>query len=435
MKFLRTNQGNFREEFKKIVSRNNGGASEVDEVVRSILAKVREGKDEALLALTKKWDKVKLTSDSLEVSRKEIEEAHRQVTSLELRSLKLAAKRIERFHRKKLPSSWSTSDEEGIILGQVIKPLERVGIYVPGGKAAYPSTVLMNAIPARVAGVKELIMVTPAIRGEINPYVLVAAELTRIDRIFKVGGAQAIGALAYGTETIPRVDKIVGPGNIYVATAKRQIFTQVGIDIIAGPSEILVLSDGSGEPAFIAADLLSQAEHDEQAISILITTSIAFANKVKNILISQLRELRRREIAEVAIKNNGVIIIARDLTEAVDLANQFAPEHLELAVKNSRAILKQIKNAGAIFLGHYSPEAVGDYLAGPNHVLPTGGTARFSSPLGVEDFLKRSNVIFFKKKRLQDLSDDIIRIANLEGLDGHAKAIEIRMGVRRKRAI
>jgi histidinol dehydrogenase len=435
MKFLRTNQANFREEFRNIVSRNNGETSEVEEVVRSILTKVREGGDEALISLTKKWDRVKLTPGSLEVSRREIEEAQHRVTSQELRSLKLAAKRIESFHRKKLPSSWSTSEEEGITLGQVVQPLERVGLYVPGGKAAYPSTVLMNAIPARVAGVKELIMSTPAIRGEINPYVLVAANLTGINRIFKVGGAQAIGALAYGTETIPRVDKIVGPGNIYVATAKRQIFTKVGIDIIAGPSEILVLSDGSGEPAFIAADLLSQAEHDEQAISILITTSIAFANKVKNNLISQLRELKRREIAEVAIKSNGVIIVARDLTEAVDLVNQFAPEHLELAIKNTRAILKRIRNAGAIFLGNYSPEAVGDYLAGPNHVLPTGGTARFSSPLGVEDFLKRSNVIFFKKKRLQDLSEDIIRIANLEGLDGHAKAVEIRMGVRRKRAV
>jgi histidinol dehydrogenase len=435
MKFLRTNQAHFREEFKKIVSRNNGEASEVEDVVRSILARVREGGDEALLSLTKKWDSFKLTSGSLEVSRKEFEEARRRITSQELQSLKLAAKRIERFHRKKLPSSWSTSEENGITLGQVIQPLERVGLYVPGGKAAYPSTVLMNAIPARVAGVKEVIMATPAVRGEVSPYVLVAAELTRTDRVFKIGGAQAIGALAYGTETIPRVDKIVGPGNIYVATAKRQIFHQVGIDIIAGPSEILVLSDGSGEPAFIAADLLSQAEHDEQAISILITTSIAFANKVKNVLISQLRVLKRREIAEVAIKNNGAIIVTRDLSEAVDLANQFAPEHLELATRNSRTVLKQIKNAGAIFLGHYTPEAVGDYLAGPNHVLPTGGTSRFSSPLGVEDFLKRSNVIFFKKKQLRDLSEDVIRLANLEGLEGHAKAVEIRMGVRRKRAI
>jgi len=427
MKVLKTKDKNFPEQFRRLVSRNPLWKGDVEKAVRAILKQVEKEGDKALLKLTWKFDGVRLAWGELEVSAAEARKASRKIVYDELASLKKASRRIEAFHRRYLPKSLFRPGKRDESLGQVVKPLERVGIYVPGGKAAYPSTVLMNAIPAKVAGVEEIIMVTPPGGDGINPYVLAAAKIAGVKRIFKVGGAQAIAALAFGTKTIPRVDKIVGPGNIYVATAKRMLYSTVGVDLVAGPSEILVVTDGSCDPSFVASDLLSQAEHDEQAISILIATSPGYANRVKNHLISQLSTLRRREIAAVAIRNNGAIVIARDMSESIDLANQFAPEHLELAVKNPESLLPRIRNAGSIFLGSYTPEAVGDYMAGPNHVLPTGGTARFFSPLGVEDFITRSNVIFMSKKRLKVLGEDVMRIARIEGLEGHARSIELRL--------
>jgi len=309
----------------------------------------------------------------------------------------------------------------------MVRPLDRVGIYVPGGKAAYPSSVLMNALPAKVAGVGEIIMVVPMPGGEANPHVLAAARIAGVDRIFKVGGAQAVAALAYGTATIPRVDKITGPGNIYVATAKRLVFGQVDIDMIAGPSEILVISDGSGDPAHLAADLLSQAEHDELASSILVTTDEHFGRQVEVALAEQLRHLKRAEIARQSLARYGAIIVARNLQEAAEFSNRLAPEHLELAVADPFGLLPQIRHAGAVFLGHHTPEAAGDYLAGPNHTLPTGGTARFFSPLAVDDFVKKSSLVSFSREGLKRLGPAIVRIAELEGLEAHAKSVTIRL--------
>jgi histidinol dehydrogenase len=309
----------------------------------------------------------------------------------------------------------------------MVTPLDRVGIYVPGGKASYPSSVIMNAVPARVAGVGEVIMVAPTPGGEINPHVLVAARLSGVDRIFRIGGAQAVAALAYGTDTVPRVDKITGPGNIYVATAKKLVFGQVGIDMIAGPSEILVINDGSGSAAHVAADLLSQAEHDELASSILITTDRAFGEKVALEVERQLAELSRESIARASWEKFGAIIVAGDLDEAIAFSNRIAPEHLELAVASPFAVMPRIRNAGAIFLGHFTPEAAGDYIAGPNHTLPTGGTARFFSPLSVDDFVKKSSIIYFSEEGLERLGTDIVRIAGLEGLEAHARSVSIRL--------
>jgi histidinol dehydrogenase len=309
----------------------------------------------------------------------------------------------------------------------MVRPLDRVGIYVPGGKAAYPSSVLMNAVPAKVAGVAEVIMVVPMPGGEVNPHVLAAAKIAGVDRIFKLGGAQAVAAMAYGTESVPRVDKITGPGNIYVATAKKLVFGQVDIDMIAGPSEILVINDGSGNAAYIAADLLSQAEHDELASAILVTSSEAMAVAVQSEVEKQLQQLSRETIARQSIEDFGAIILAEDLAEAIDFSNRIAPEHLELAVDNPFVILSSIRHAGAIFMGHHTPEAAGDYLAGPNHTLPTGGTARFFSPLSLDDFVKKSSILSFSKAGLQRLGNQIIHIAELEGLEAHAKSVSIRL--------
>ena len=314
------------------------------------------------------------------------------------------------------------------MVGQKVTPLERVGIYVPGGKASYPSSVIMNAVPARVAGVREIIMVCPAPDGELNPAVLVAAELAGVDRVFRIGGAQAVAALAYGTDTIPRVDKITGPGNIYVATAKQLVFGQVGIDMIAGPSEILIINDGSGNPEAIAADLLSQAEHDQLASSVLITTAESFAEQVIAAVERQLALLPRQAIAAASWNEYGAVILVDDLAQAASFSNRLAPEHLELAVNDPFALLPLIINAGAIFMGHYTPEAVGDYLAGPNHTLPTGGTARFFSPLSVDDFVKKSSLIYLSPEGLQRLGSDVITLAELEGLDAHARSVSVRTG-------
>ncbi|HTP66840.1 MAG TPA: histidinol dehydrogenase [Geobacteraceae bacterium] len=428
MQFLDINDREFDARFAAILARGEETGKEVEQSVLDIIADVCKRGDEAVLDYTRRFDRLEAESvASLQVTEDEIDEAFAKVGDDDLAALKLAVERVAHFHGKQKQETWLSTDEEDILLGQKVTPLEKVGIYVPGGKASYPSSVIMNAVPARVAGVGELIMTAPTPGGEINPHVLVAASLSGVDRIYRIGGAQAIAALAYGTATIPRVDKITGPGNIYVATAKKLVFGRVGIDMIAGPSEILVVSDGSGNPAHVAADLLSQAEHDELASAILITTCRTFAEKVAAEVERQLGELSRESIARASWDKYGAIIIAGDLEEAVAFTNRIAPEHLELAVVNPFALLPLVRNAGAIFLGHFTPEAAGDYLAGPNHTLPTGGTARFFSPLSVDDFVKKSSIIFMAEGGLQRLGRDIVRVAGLEGLEAHARSVSIRL--------
>ena len=427
IRFLHFSDAGFAETFQAITARGETIPAGIVETVQDILADVRERGDAALCEYTERFDRLKLEPGTLEVTAAEIAQALAAVDSDTLATLQLAADRIAAFHRKQKETTWISDDEPGVQLGQMVTPLDRVGIYVPGGKAAYPSSVLMNAVPAKVAGVGEIIMVVPMPDGVVNPYVLAAAHIAGVDRIFKLGGAQAVAALAYGTATIPKVDKITGPGNIYVATAKRLVFGTVDIDMIAGPSEILVINDGSGDPAHIAADLLSQAEHDELAASILITTDEAFGHQVGEELEAQLEQLSRAAIARQSIDNFGAIIFARDLAEAAAFSNQIAPEHLELAVAEPFELLPQIRHAGAVFLGHHTPEAAGDYLAGPNHTLPTGGTARFFSPLGTEDFVKKSSLISFSEEGLNRLGKSIVKIAELEGLEAHAKSVSIRL--------
>ncbi|BCS52398.1 histidinol dehydrogenase [Geobacter sp. SVR] len=429
MLFLDIADSNFDAQFAAILARSEETGREVEQVVLDIIADVRRRGDAAVMDLTKRFDRLEATSlAELEVSETEIEAAFSQVGEKDIAALQLAVERVARFHEKQKQQTWLSTEEPDVMLGQKVTPLARVGIYVPGGKASYPSSVIMNAVPARVAGVGEIIMVAPTPGGEINPHVLVAARLSGVNRIFRIGGAQAVAALAYGTETIPRVDKITGPGNIYVATAKKLVFGQVGIDMIAGPSEILVISDGSGTPAHIAADLLSQAEHDELASSILITTDRAFGERVAAEVELQLAALSRETIARASWERYGAIIIAGSLDEAIAFSNRIAPEHLELAVSDPFAILPQITNAGAIFMGHWTPEAAGDYLAGPNHTLPTGGTARFFSPLSVDDFVKKSSIVYFSESGLKRLGEKIVRIAGLEGLEAHGKSVSIRTG-------
>lgn len=397
--------------------------------MRKILSDVRRGGDKAVERYTRKFDGVTLKG-RLFVSASEINSAMRRLGRGEVKLLESAARRIEDYHRRSLQRSWTYRDSYGSILGVKVTPVERAGIYVPGGKAAYPSTVLMNAVPAKVAGVAEVIMATPPSppsKDGINPYVLAAARVAGVTRILRAGGAQAVGALAYGTESVPKVDKITGPGNIYVATAKRLVFGTVDIDMIAGPSEILIINDGGGDPAWIAADLLSQAEHDELASSILVTTSLRMADAVRAEVRRQLKGLKRREIAAASMRRYGAVIVAGTLKEAAEISNSIAPEHLELFVDKPFALLKRIRNAGAVFLGRNTPEAVGDYIAGPNHTLPTGGTARFSSPLSVEDFMKRSSVIGFSRRGIEALGKSAATLANLEGLNAHAKSVEERL--------
>ncbi|WP_232426552.1 histidinol dehydrogenase [Desulfuromonas soudanensis] len=424
---LRFSDPGFEAAFAKIVARSETLPEGVEETVRTIIDDVRRRGDQALFELTARFDRLELTSGTVQVSEAEIDRACAAVSAVSHAALKLAAERIAAFHAKQKVETWISTTEEDVLLGQMVRPLDRVGIYVPGGKAAYPSSVLMNAVPAKVAGVPEVIMTVPTPDGVVNPHVLAAARLAGVDRIFRVGGAQAVAALAYGTESIPRVDKITGPGNIYVATAKKMVFGQVDIDMIAGPSEILVINDGSGDPAHIAADLLSQAEHDELASSILITTDEAFAGKVAAALESQLQALSRQTIARRSIEDFGAIVVAESLDDAIAFSNRIAPEHLELAVANPFEILPRIRHAGAIFMGHHTPEAAGDYLAGPNHTLPTGGTARFFSPLGVDDFIKKSSIVSFSRSGLERLGQEIIHIAELEGLEAHARSVSIRL--------
>ncbi len=429
MFFLHIRDKDFDAAFSAILSRCEESSREVEQVVLGIIADVRQRGDAAVLELTRRFDRLEAVSlAGLEVTDAEIEAAFSQVAEADVAALQLAVERVTRFHEKQKQQTWLSTEEPDVMLGQKVTPLERVGIYVPGGKASYPSSVIMNAVPARVAGVGEIIMVAPTPGGEINPHVIVAARLAGVDRIFRIGGSQAVAALAYGTETIPKVDKITGPGNIYVATAKKLVFGQVGIDMIAGPSEILVISDGSGTPAHIAADLLSQAEHDELASAILITTDRSFGEQVAAEVERQLSLLSRETIARASWEKYGAIIVAETLDEVIAFSNRIAPEHLELAVSDPFAILSKITNAGAIFMGHWTPEAAGDYLAGPNHTLPTGGTSRFFSPLSVDDFVKKSSIVYFSEGGLKRLGSDIVRIAGLEGLEAHGKSVSIRMG-------
>jgi histidinol dehydrogenase len=428
MFFLDIRDNDFSEKFGAILARGEETGREVEQTVLAIIADVRQRGDEAVLELTRRFDRLEAaTVAELEVTPDEIEAAFSKVDEADVAALILAVERVTCFHEKQKQQTWISTEEPDIMLGQKVTPLARVGIYVPGGKASYPSSVIMNAVPAKVAGVGEIVMVAPTPGGQINPHVLVAARLAGVDRIFRIGGAQAVAALAYGTETIPKVDKITGPGNIYVATAKKLVFGQVGIDMIAGPSEILVISDGSGNPAHIAADLLSQAEHDELASSILITTDRAFGERVAAEVESQLTQLSRETIARASWDKYGAVIVAADLDEVIAFSNRIAPEHLELAVRDPFAILSRITNAGAIFMGHWTPEAAGDYLAGPNHTLPTGGTARFFSPLSVDDFVKKSSIVYFSEGGLKRLGSDIVRIAGMEGLEAHAKSVSKRM--------
>ena len=427
MKIIDSKQQDIIAELKRIVNRGETATEEVANTVKDVVERVRKEGDPALLEFTEKFDRVALTLKDIKVSPEEIKGAYARVEPKKVDALKLAAQNIRAFHEKQKLTSWVNQEADGVILGQQVRPIRSAGVYVPGGKACYPSSVLMNVIPAKVAGVEQLIMCSPVPGGTLNPYILVAADIAGVADIYKVGGAQAVAAMAYGTATVPKVDKIVGPGNIYVATAKRYVFGQVDIDMIAGPSEILVIADDSADPEFVAADLLSQAEHDELASAILVTTSPALAARVDTEVERQLATLIRKDIARKAIDRFGVIVVVRDLAEASEVSNAIAPEHLELSVEQPFELLAQIKNAGAIFLGHYTPESVGDYIAGPNHVLPTGGTARFFSPLSTDDFLKKSSLIFYTKEGLDKVSEAVLQIADVEGLEAHGNTIRVRM--------
>ena len=398
---------------------------DVSDIVTGIIENVKANGDKALFEYCEKFDKAVLTS--LEVSEEEIEEAFNTVEPEFLRILRTAEENIRNFHHKQVRNSFVINEKNGVVTGQKITPIEKVGLYVPGGTAAYPSTVLMDSVPAKIAGCKEICIVTPPSKdGKVNPVILAAAKIAGVDRIFKVGGAQAVAALAYGTETVPKVDKIVGPGNAFVAEAKRQVFGMVSIDMIAGPSEILVVADGKSNPEFVAADLLSQAEHDKNASAVLVTDSIDLANAVSDALERQIPMLERQEIARASIDNNGKIIVAENITAGIEIANEIAPEHLELCLDNPFDYLDSVKHAGSIFMGRYCPEALGDYYAGPNHTLPTSGTARFSSALGVDDFVKKSQFTYYTESALKEVYKDVAFFANKEGLTAHGKSATIR---------
>ena len=398
---------------------------DVADIVTDIIENVKQNGDKALFEYCEKLDKAKLSS--LEVSAEEIDEAFKAVEPRFIEILKKAAENIREFHKKQVRNSFIINEQDGIVTGQKVTPIEKVGLYVPGGTAAYPSTVLMDSIPAKIAGCNEICITTPpSSDGKVNPVILAAAKIAGVDRIFKIGGAQAVAALSYGTETVPKVDKIVGPGNAFVAEAKRQVFGRVSIDMIAGPSEILVIADSKSDPRFVAADLLSQAEHDKMASAVLVTDSMELANKVSEEIEKQLKELPREEIARTSIDNNGKIIVADDIADVIAVSNEIAPEHLELCVDNPFDYLDKIKNAGSIFMGRYCPEALGDYFAGPNHTLPTSGTARFSSPLSVDDFVKKSQYTYYTKEALSKVAEDVAFFAEKEGLSAHARSATVR---------
>jgi histidinol dehydrogenase len=420
---LRTTDFDFESRFRQITAAKEKSIADVESVVRPILQAVKEKGDAALFDYTSRYDRVQLDTGSVRLSPAEIESAAASLSADDLHALTQAAERIETFHRRQLQHRELSDDVHYEPVTEVSRPLQRVGLYIPGGKASYPSTVLMTAIPARVAGVKELIMVSP----DASPHVLAAAHIAGVSHVFRVGGAQAVAALAYGTESIPRVDKIAGPGNRYVETAKRLLFGVVGLDMLAGPSEVLILADKTAIPAFAAADFIAQAEHDQDAVAIIISTCEQFLSEIEREIQAQLSQTQRREIAAAAIENNGLLIYTPVMERAVALANRIAPEHLELMVSAPHEVLRSITAAGAVFLGNFSPTAAGDYNAGPSHVLPTAGTARFFSPLGVSDFIRYMSVIELSERELNKLESGIRRLARIEGLDAHARAVEKRI--------
>lgn len=394
--------------------------------VKLILEEVKKDKDKALIKFNKLFDKVDITN--LKVSKEEIDEAFKLVEEDFIEAIKGSIENVKKYHEKQVKNGYSIIEKNGVFMGQLVTPLQRVGVYVPGGTASYPSSVVMNVIPAKIAGVSEIVMVTPPKNdGSINSYILVAASLAGVSEIYKVGGAQSIGALAYGTETIKNVDKIVGPGNIYVAMAKKLVFGTVDIDMVAGPSEILVIADENSNSKYIAADLMSQAEHDKRAASILLTTSEKLYNEVLEEINIQIKDLERKDIIEESLKNYGMAVICEDINKCIELSNKIAPEHLELMIENPLEYLGSVKNAGSIFLGYYSPEPLGDYYAGPNHVLPTNGTARFSSPLSVDSFIKKSSYLYYSKEELQKVSKNIMILAEKEGLTAHGNSVKVRV--------
>ena len=420
---LSSKSKNFDSELSSLLSFDNDSNDEIYEVVKKIISDVQTRGDQALISLTAKLDSLDVSSMAeLTISKERLKKSFDNLSNDQKNALKTAADRIKSYHQKQISKTWTYTENDGTVLGQKITPLDRVGLYVPGGKAAYPSSVLMNSIPARVAGVEELIMVVPTPNGICNDLVLAAAYIAEVDSVFTIGGAQAIAALAYGTGSIPKVDKIVGPGNIYVATAKRQVFGSVGIDMIAGPSEILIICDGSTDPDWIAMDLFSQAEHDEDAQSILLCPDKDFISQVENSIKKLLPTMKRMNIISKALKNRGALILTKDINEAIEISNRIAPEHLELSVEEPESLLDDIKHAGAIFMGKFSSEALGDYCAGPNHVLPTAGTSRFSSPLGVYDFQKKSSIIMASPEGANTLGQIAATIADGESLEAHAKS-------------
>ena len=412
---------------ENLLKRSPSSYGKYEMAVAKILDKVKQEKDQALFGYTKEFDKADITAENIKVTEEEIKEAYEQVDPSLLAVIRKALVNIRTYHEKQRQNSWFTSSENGTMLGQKITPLYRVGVYVPGGKAVYPSSVLMNIVPAKVAGVPNIVMCTPPGRdGKVYPTTLVAAREAGADVIYKVGGAQAVAAMAFGTESIPKVDKIVGPGNIFVALAKKAVYGHVSIDSVAGPSEILVLADDTANPHYVAADLLSQAEHDEMASAILITTSTELAKKVQSEIEGYLKVLSRREIIEKSLENFGYILIAEDMDEAIEAANEIASEHLEIVTANAFEVMMKIRNAGAIFIGEYSSEPLGDYFAGPNHVLPTNGTAKFFSALSVDDFIKKSSIVYYSREALKEIHKDIVQFATAEQLTAHANSIAVR---------
>ncbi len=425
MKIVTQADRNFLPALKKASLRGRTTGAAVEKTVRTILQTVERGGDKAVFRYTAQFDKVILKPDTVRVTQEEIKNAYYHIRKDEGDALRLAAERVTAFHERQRSKTWMYQDGDAT-LGQVIGPVDAVGVYVPGGKAVYPSSVLMCAIPAKVAGVSRIVMVTPPQKEGINPYLLVAADIAGVTEIYRVGGVQAVAALAYGTKTIAKVDKIVGPGNIYVATAKRLLYGTVGIDMVAGPSELLVVADDEAKPAHVAADLLCEAEHDEDAQVFLVTTSERLAKDVSKLIEAQLKGLQREKIASKAIAQHAVAFVVPSMDEAIAVANEIAPEHLTLSVDNPFDYLEQIRHAGALFLGRYTPPSVADYIAGPNHVLPTGGTARFFSPLSVNDYVKVSNIVHYTKQALAKVKDPLIRLAQIEGFDAHAKSAQSR---------
>lgn len=427
MRTVRLTKESTKDILENLLKRSPNNYGKFEAAVADILANVKEKGDEALFSYTKEFDKVEVTPETIRVTEEEIEEAYKAVDASLLEVIRKALVNIRSYHEKQRQNSWFTSTENGTMLGQKVTPLNRVGVYVPGGKAVYPSSVLMNIVPAKVAGVPHIVMTTPPGKdGKVNPSTLVAAKEAGADEIYKVGGAQAIGALAYGTASIPKVDKIVGPGNIFVALAKKAVYGHVSIDSIAGPSEILVLADETANAHYVAADLLSQAEHDEMASAILITTSTELAQNVEKEIEGYLKVLSRKEIIEKSLENFGYILIAEDMDEAIEAANKIASEHMEIVTKNAFEVMMKVRNAGAIFIGEYSSEPLGDYFAGPNHVLPTNGTAKFFSALSVDDFIKKSSIVYYSRSALQEIHKDIIQFASSEQLTAHANSIAVR---------